>query len=96
MEFRTFEIEGPIEVVPRKIEDERGYFSEIFRLEPFFERAGSVVFVQDNQSLSARIGTIRRPGEAGSLPFGLRPRRGGRPSPGFTDFRTIDLGRAHA
>jgi dTDP-4-dehydrorhamnose 3,5-epimerase len=59
MEFRTFEIEGPIEVVPRKIEDERGYFSEIFRLKPFLERAGPVVFVQDNQSLSARIGTIR-------------------------------------
>jgi dTDP-4-dehydrorhamnose 3,5-epimerase len=59
MEFRTFEIEGPIEVVPRKIEDERGYFSEIFRLEPFAERAGTVDFVQDNQSLSARTGTIR-------------------------------------
>jgi dTDP-4-dehydrorhamnose 3,5-epimerase len=59
MEFRTFEIEGPIEVVPRKIEDERGYFSEIFRLAPFAERAGTVEFVQDNQSLSARMGTIR-------------------------------------
>ena len=59
MEFRTFEIEGPIEVVPRKIEDERGYFSEIFRLAPFAERAGTVDFVQDNQSLSARTGTIR-------------------------------------
>ena len=59
MEFRTFEIEGPIEVVPRKIEDERGYFSEIFRLAPFAERAGTVEFVQDNQSLSARTGTIR-------------------------------------
>lgn len=59
MEFRTFEIEGPIEVVPRKIEDERGYFSEIFRLAPFAERAGAVEFVQDNQSLSARTGTVR-------------------------------------
>lgn len=59
MEFRTFEIEGPIEVAPRKIEDERGYFSEIFRLAPFADRAGTVEFVQDNQSLSARTGTIR-------------------------------------
>lgn len=59
MEFRAFEIEGPIEVVPRKIEDERGYFSEIFRLAPFSERVGTVEFVQDNQSLSARMGTIR-------------------------------------
>src|SRR4030095_6593776 len=34
-------------------------FSEIFRLEPFVERAGPVEFVQDNQSLSVRPGTIR-------------------------------------
>lgn len=59
MEFRTFEIEGPLEVVPRKIEDDRGYFSEIFRLGAFTERAGPVEFVQDNQSLSVRAGTIR-------------------------------------
>ena len=59
MEFRTFEIEGPLEVVPRKLEDERGYFSEIFRLAVFVERAGPVEFVQENQSLSVRTGTIR-------------------------------------
>ena len=59
MEFRTFEIEGPLEVVPRKIEDDRGYFSEVFRLGAFTERAGPVEFVQDNQSLSVRTGTIR-------------------------------------
>lgn len=59
MEFRTFDIEGPLEVVPRKIEDDRGYFSEIFRLGAFTERAGPVEFVQDNQSLSVRTGTIR-------------------------------------
>jgi dTDP-4-dehydrorhamnose 3,5-epimerase len=59
MEFRTFEIEGPLEVVPRKIEDDRGYFSEIFRLGAFTKRVGPVEFVQDNQSLSVRTGTIR-------------------------------------
>ena len=59
MEFREFDIAGPIEIRPRKIEDERGYFSEIFRLAPFVERAGDVEFVQDNQSLSVRAGTIR-------------------------------------
>ena len=59
MEFRTFELAGPFEVVPRKIEDERGYFSEIFRLSEFASRAGEVDFVQDNQSLSVRPGTIR-------------------------------------
>jgi dTDP-4-dehydrorhamnose 3,5-epimerase len=59
MEFRTFDLEGPLEIVPGKIEDERGYFSEIFRLGPFVERAGLVEFVQENQSLSLRRGTIR-------------------------------------
>jgi dTDP-4-dehydrorhamnose 3,5-epimerase len=59
MDFRSFEIEGPLEIIPGKIEDERGYFSEIFRLNSFAERAGNVHFVQENQSLSVRIGTIR-------------------------------------
>jgi dTDP-4-dehydrorhamnose 3,5-epimerase len=59
MEFRTFTLDGPIEIIPRKIEDERGYFSEVFRADKFAEHAGEVEFVQDNQSLSVRTGTIR-------------------------------------
>ena len=59
MEFRKFDLEGPLEISPRKIEDERGYFSEIFRLDKFAERVPNIEFVQDNQSLSARPGTIR-------------------------------------
>ena len=59
MEFRAFDLDGPLEIVPRKIEDQRGYFSEIFRLDAFAERAGVSEFVQDNQSLSVRVGTIR-------------------------------------
>lgn len=58
-EFRTFSLQGPLELVPRKIEDDRGYFSEIFRADAFAEQAGPVDFVQDNQSLSVRSGTIR-------------------------------------
>jgi dTDP-4-dehydrorhamnose 3,5-epimerase len=59
MEFRSFDLDGPLEIFPRRIEDERGYFSETFRLGPFTERAGAIVFVQDNQSLSVRAGTVR-------------------------------------
>ena len=59
MEFRRFDINGLFEIVPRKIEDERGYFSEIFRLDRFAAWAPRVDFVQDNQSLSIRAGTIR-------------------------------------
>lgn len=59
MEFRTFDIDGLLEIVPTKIADERGYFAETFRADPFFDRAGRQEFVQDNQSLSVRPGTIR-------------------------------------
>lgn len=59
MEFGTFDIEGPMEIRPGKIEDARGYFSEIFRLDAFSKRRPAVEFVQDNQSMSVRAGTIR-------------------------------------
>ena len=59
MEFRAFDVEGPLEVLPKKFEDDRGYFCEMFRLDAFAERAGPAEFVQDNQSLSIRTGTIR-------------------------------------
>lgn len=59
MQFRDFEIDGPFEIIPRKIEDERGYFSETFKLNGFSERVPDVEFVQDNQSLSVKSGTIR-------------------------------------
>jgi dTDP-4-dehydrorhamnose 3,5-epimerase len=67
LDFHAFAIDGPLEISPRKIADERGYFSEIFRNKPFSERAGDVEFVQDNQSLSIRTGTIR------GLHFQTRP-----------------------
>ena len=59
MEFRKFGLDGPIEVVPRKIADDRGYFSEVFRADAFGVHAGAIEFVQDNQSLSVKTGTIR-------------------------------------
>jgi dTDP-4-dehydrorhamnose 3,5-epimerase len=59
MEFRNFDIAGPLEILPRKIEDDRGYFTEIFRHDWFLQHAPEVQFVQDNQSLSVRAGTIR-------------------------------------
>jgi dTDP-4-dehydrorhamnose 3,5-epimerase len=59
MQIRTFDLDGPVEILPSKIEDERGYFSEIFRLSEFTQHAGPVNFVQDNQSLSVRRGTVR-------------------------------------
>lgn len=59
MQINALEPSGLLEIIPRKIEDERGYFSEIFRTDRFEEHAGKPDFVQDNQSLSVRVGTIR-------------------------------------
>lgn len=59
MEFRPLEIDGLVEIIPRHIDDGRGYFSEVFRTDRFSEQVGPVDFVQDNQSLSVRSGTIR-------------------------------------
>lgn len=59
MEFRTFDLSGPLEIIPKASVDDRGYFSEIFRCDAFAKHAGPVDFLQDNQSLSVRAGTIR-------------------------------------
>ncbi|MGB3455678.1 MAG: dTDP-4-dehydrorhamnose 3,5-epimerase [Litorimonas sp.] len=60
MDIRRFDIDGPVLFAPRRFEDERGYFSETFRQSVFDEAVGTPVrFVQDNQSLSQRAGTVR-------------------------------------
>jgi dTDP-4-dehydrorhamnose 3,5-epimerase len=59
MEFRNFDIVGPLEIIPRKIEDSRGYFSEIFRLSSFTDHVGEIAFLQENQSRSVKTGTVR-------------------------------------
>jgi dTDP-4-dehydrorhamnose 3,5-epimerase len=59
MQFRTFDISGPLEIIPARHVDERGYFAEIYREDRFLEQAGPVHFVQENQSLSMKQGTLR-------------------------------------
>jgi dTDP-4-dehydrorhamnose 3,5-epimerase len=59
MEFRALDLAGVFEILPERIEDERGYFSETFRQDRFAVEVGSFEFIQDNQSLSARAGTVR-------------------------------------
>ena len=59
MEIKSFGISGIKLVVPRHIGDERGYFAETFRADRFAEHVGSFPLVQDNESLSARQGTVR-------------------------------------
>lgn len=69
MQINFFDIDGPFEIVPRKLGDERGYFAEMFREDRFLEAVaqsdavasgrGRPQFVQENQSLSAKVGTVR-------------------------------------
>lgn len=48
-----------IEFFPDRITDDRGYFSELFRLDSFFSAVGSYQFTQENESMSLKAGTIR-------------------------------------
>jgi len=59
MEIQTYDIAGLALLTPRHIGDERGYFAETFRADIFAENIGDHDFVQDNESLSARTGTVR-------------------------------------
>lgn len=59
MEIESFDIAGLKLLTPRHIGDERGYFAETFRADLFTQHIGEFAFVQDNESMSVRLGTIR-------------------------------------
>ncbi len=59
MEIESLGIDGVMRLVPRRIGDERGYFAETFRADVFAQHCGEWSFVQDNESRSAKAGTIR-------------------------------------
>lgn len=59
MKFKRLEIPDVIVIEPIVFEDERGYFFESYQQEVFRKAGIDVDFVQDNQSLSVKIGTIR-------------------------------------
>lgn len=46
-------------MTPRRIVDERGFFSEVYGVRTFAEAGIDTPFVQDNHSLSVRAGTLR-------------------------------------
>ncbi len=59
MKFKRLEIPDVIIIEPTVFEDERGYFFESYQKEKFKEMGIDVDFVQDNQSLSIKAGTLR-------------------------------------
>lgn len=66
--MESTQLEGVVLVHPRRLVDERGFFSEVFNKEAMSEVGISDHFVQDNHSLSRHAGTIR------GLHFQIPPR----------------------
>lgn len=59
MEIRHLGLEGIVEIVPRKVEDSRGFFSETYNARNFSQAGINLEFVQDNHSCSSRKGVLR-------------------------------------
>jgi dTDP-4-dehydrorhamnose 3,5-epimerase len=59
MKTKSFDIVGPLLILPKRHLDARGFFSEIFRKDFFEKTIGSIEFVQENHSCSERPGTVR-------------------------------------
>jgi dTDP-4-dehydrorhamnose 3,5-epimerase len=72
MKFEFTAIPDVVLLTPKKFGDSRGYFMETYRQELFAHYFGPVQFVQDNQSLSVEVGTIR------GLHFQLEPKAQGK------------------
>ncbi len=59
MHFSPAILSGITLIEPRRHGDARGYFAETFRADRFTDEVGRYEFVQENESLSAQVGTIR-------------------------------------
>ncbi|MEL7027770.1 MAG: dTDP-4-dehydrorhamnose 3,5-epimerase [Pseudomonadota bacterium] len=59
MDTEDLEIPGVRLITPKRHGDARGFFSETFSVDAYFEAIGVGAFVQDNHSYSRRAGTVR-------------------------------------
>ncbi|MDH7784894.1 dTDP-4-dehydrorhamnose 3,5-epimerase [Ochrobactrum sp. 19YEA23] len=59
MIVRRLELNGLLEIIPRKFGDDRGYFSETYSAKSFADSGIDLQFVQDNHSFSAAKGVVR-------------------------------------
>lgn len=58
-EFRRLAIPDVIEIIPPRLGDHRGTFSEVFKRSALEAEGIHIDWIQDNQSMSAQVGTIR-------------------------------------
>ncbi len=59
MKVEILPLAGLAKIIPTRLGDHRGYFSEVFKDSWFRENVADVTFVQENESLSAAVGTVR-------------------------------------
>ncbi len=59
MDVHDFPLAGLRLITPRRFADDRGYFCETYNERAFADATGGVRFVQDNESLSEAVGTVR-------------------------------------
>ncbi|CAF4047852.1 unnamed protein product [Rotaria sp. Silwood1] len=59
MQFTKLEIPDVVLIEPRRLDDIRGYFMEVFHEKVFRTHVADVHFVQDNEAMSAGVGTVR-------------------------------------
>ena len=59
LDIEQTEIDGVLVVTPRRFSDARGHFTETWNAERFAAAGIADIFVQDNQSLSVKAGTVR-------------------------------------
>lgn len=57
--FEKTAISGVTIVMPKKFEDERGFFSEVYNAGAWAKAGLEFTFMQDNQSFSRDVGTLR-------------------------------------
>lgn len=59
MQIRPLGLDGVFEIIPRKFGDDRGFFSETYKIEALRTAGIDLNFVQDNHSYSAAKGVVR-------------------------------------
>ncbi|WP_435655323.1 dTDP-4-dehydrorhamnose 3,5-epimerase [Brucella pituitosa] len=59
MEVRALHLDGVFEIIPRKFGDDRGFFSETYKVKALVEAGIDLNFVQDNHSYSAAKSVVR-------------------------------------
>ena len=59
LDVRPLRLDGVFEIRPARIDDSRGFFSEVWNAERMAEAGLDIEFVQDNHSLSVAKGVLR-------------------------------------